>query len=408
MPLFEYKVAAPDGSISSGRAESDDADALARRLQADGQTPIQIRPSRAAGSSGAGPGLLARLQPQRLTRKDVDFITLELATLLRAGLPLARALDTLKRLSDRPPVTELIDELAADIRSGSALSTALDKRPAVFDRFYRNMVRAGETAGALDLTLERLADFRSRSRAMRETLISALIYPAILVVLAIGALVIMLTVVVPRFTAMFAEAGRELPWLTQLVVSAGDFMQHWWWLLLALLLAAGYGLRQQWQQPAGRLRIEAGLLAAPVLGGLLRRIEAARFTRTLATLLRNGVTLLTAMDIAKEVVTNSVIAQGIAGVARRIRQGEGLAIPLAEAAVLPPLTTQLLKVGEETGRLEPMLEELADIHEQEVETGLKRLLALAEPVIILLIAGFITVIILAIVMAVIETNNLAL
>jgi general secretion pathway protein F len=191
-----------------------------------------------------------------------------------------------------------------------------------------------------------------------------------------------------------------------MVVSAGDFMQHWWWALLGLAVAAGYGIRRQWQQDAGRQRIEARLLGVPVLGRLLRGIEAARFTRTLATLLRNGVTLLTAMDIAKEVVGNRLIGQGIAGVARRIRQGEGLSGPLADAAVLPPLTTQLLKVGEETGRLEPMLEELATIHEQEVETTLKRLLALAEPVIILLIAVFITVIILAIVMAVIESNNL--
>lgn len=405
MPLFDYKAAGPDGSVSSGRAESSDADSLARRLQADGQTPIQIRPSR--GEADAGTSLFARFRSQRLTRQDLDFVTLELATLLRAGLPLARALDTLKRLSEREPVIELIDGLAADIRGGAALSDALDKRPAVFDRFYRNMVRAGEAAGALDLTLDRLADFRSRSRALRETLISALIYPAILVLLALTALVVMLTVVVPRFTVLFADRGRELPWLTQLVVGAGDFMQHWWWLLLAGLFAIGYGIRRQWQQEAGRVRIEGWLLAQPVLGKLLRTIEAARFTRTLATLLRNGVSLLTAMDIAKEVISNQLIGRGIAGVARRIRQGEGLAGPLTDAAVLPAITTQLLRVGEETGRLEAMLDELADIHEQDVQTTLKRLLALAEPVIILLIAGFITVIILAIVMAVIASNDLA-
>jgi general secretion pathway protein F len=405
MPLFDYKVAGPDGSISNGSAESSDADSLARRLQAEGNTPLIIQPSRRS-HDGSRPGLLTRLQSQRVTRQDLDFITLELATLLRAGLPLARALDTLKRLSDREPVAELIDGLANDIRGGAALSDALDKRPALFDRFYRNMVRAGEAAGALDLTLERLADFRRRSRALRETLISALIYPIILVVLALAALTVMLTVVVPRFTSLFADAGRELPWLTQVVVNAGDFVQHWWWLLLALAAATFYAMRLQWQQDAGRQRIEAWLLAAPVLGKLLRGIEAARFTRTLGTLLHSGVTLLTAMDIAKEVINNTLIGQGIAGVARRIRQGEGLATPLAEADVLPAITTQLLKVGEETGRLEFMLEELADIHEQEVQTTLKRLLALAEPVIILLIALFITVIILAIVMAVIESNNL--
>ncbi len=403
MPRFDYKVAAPDGSISHGKADSPDADALARRLQADGQTPLSIRPSRA----GQGPGFIARLQSAGLTRQDTDFITLELATLLRAGLPLARALDTLKRLADREPVIDLIDGLATDIRGGAALSDALDKRPEVFDRFYRNMVRAGEAAGALDLTLDRLADFRRRARALRETVVSALIYPTILLVLAFVALTVMLTVVVPRFTTLFNDAGRELPWLTQVVVGAGDFMQHWWWLLLALAIGSGYALRKRWQDDTGRQAIEQRLLALPLLGRLLRNIEAARFTRTLGTLLKNGVTLLTAMDIAKEVIGNRVIAQGVAGVTRRIRQGQGLAGPLADAGVLPTITTQLLRVGEETGRLETMLDELADIHEQAVQTTLKRTLALAEPVIILLIAVFITVIILAIVMAVLESNNLA-
>lgn len=403
MPLFEYKAAAADGSLVEGQADCADARTLARRLTAQGQTPIHIGTVQQARRTR---GLSLRLQPDRLTRKDIDFITLEMATLLRSGLPLLRALETLARIANRPPVRELLETLAADIRSGSALSSTLDRHPDHFDRFYCNMVRAGESAGALNLALERLAAFRSHNRALREALVSSLIYPSILVLLAVGTLAVMLSVVVPRFTTLFHDAGQELPWLTQLVVSASEGVQHGWWMILALTVGAIYAVGRQWRDPASRERIESRLLVLPIIGKLLRNIEAARFTRTLATLLHNGVNLLAAVDIAKEVVTNTSIARGIAGTRQRLRQGEGLAIPLAEANVFPALTTHLLQVGEESGRLEAMLEELAKVHEKEVETGLKRLLALVEPLVILVIAFFITLIILAIVMAVIESNNL--
>ncbi|MEJ2577307.1 MAG: type II secretion system F family protein, partial [Gammaproteobacteria bacterium] len=230
---------------------------------------------------------------------------------------------------------------------------------------------------------------------------------AILIVLAIVAVAVMLAFVVPRFTEMFTEAGRELPLLTQLVVATGSFVERWWWAIGLAGLAAALWFRQQLRDPVERERWDQRLLRLPLAGALVTKIEAGRFTRTLGTLLGNGVSLLTAIDIAKEIVGNRVIARSLAQVALRVRQGEGLARPLAAAAVFPPLTTQLLKVGEETGRLEQMLGELADIYEREVRRDLQRLLTLAEPVIILMIAGLITVIILSVVLAVIETNDLA-
>ncbi|MFM1892208.1 MAG: ral secretion pathway protein [Pseudomonadota bacterium] len=405
MPWFEYKAARADGEVVQGRLEAADKQALARRLQAEGQIPIQIQEPVAA------PAVAARrsfsLGPRRLTAKDIDYLTLELATLLRAGLPLDKALDTMARLADKPALKELIENLAREIRRGAALSEAMEQQGAAFDRFYLNMVRAGEATGALDMALERLAEFKGRARELRESILSSLLYPAILIVLAVVAVAVMLAFVVPRFTEMFAEAGRELPLLTQLVVGLGAFVEHWWWAILLAVAGLVYWLRQEWRDPVKREGWDARLLRAPLAGGLIAKIEAGRFTRTLGTLLKNGVSLLTAMDIAKEIVSNRVIARGLAQAAGRVRQGEGLARPLLEAAVLPPLTTQLLKVGEETGRLEHMLEQLADIYEREVRTDIQRLLTLAEPVIILVIAGLITVIILSVVLAVIETNDLA-
>ena len=405
MPWYEYKAARGDGQVIEGKSEAPDRRTLVRRLEAEGQIPLQILERSAATPAASSPRW--RLGSGRLTGKDVDYLTLELATLLRASLPLDRALDTMSRLAGKPARKELTESMAREIRSGASLSQAMERQGDVFDRFYLNMVRAGEASGALDLALERLAEFKQRARELREAIISSLFYPAILIVLAIVAVAIMLAFVVPRFTEMFAEAGRELPLLTRMVVAVGSGVEQWWWLILLGIAALAAWVRRQLRDPEAGERVDARLLRLPLAGGLIGKIEAGRFTRTLGTLLRSGVSLPAAIDIAKEIVGNRVVARALAQVALRVRQGEPLSRALTEAAVLPPLTTQLLKVGEETGHLERMLEQLADIYEREVRTDIQRALTLGEPVIILVIAGLITVIILSIVLAVIETNNLA-
>ena len=405
MPWFEYKAARQDGEVVSGRLEAADRNSLARQLQTDGQTPIQITESTGIATTKTRRSF--RLGTPRLRGKDIDYLTLELATMLRAGLPLDKALDTVGRLADSPPLKELVDNIARDIRRGSGLGDAMEQQQGAFDRFALNMVRAGEATGALDMALERLAEFKNRARELRESIISSLLYPVILIVMAIIAVAIMLAFVVPRFTEMFAEAGRELPLLTQAVVAVGSFVEHWWWAIILAVAAFVFWFRRELQDPIKREALDTKLLSLPLVGTLITKIEAGRFTRTLGTLLNNGVSLLKAMDIAKEIVSNRVIARGLAQAAVKVRQGQGLARPLMEAQVLPALTTQLLKVGEETGRLEHMLEQLAEIYEREVRTDIQRILTLAEPVIILVIAGMITIIILSVVLAVIETNDLA-
>ena len=405
MPWYEYRAARGDGAVVEGRSEAPDRRTLVRRLEAEGQVALQV-----VERSPAAPAATARqwrFGAGRLTGKDVDYLTLELATLLRASLPLDRALDTMSRLAGKPARKALTENMAREIRSGASLSQAMERQGAVFDRFYVNMVRAGEASGALDLALERLAELKQRARELRESIVSSLFYPAILIVLAIVAVAIMLAFVVPRFTEMFAEAGRELPVLTRMVVAVGSGVEHWWWLILLGIAALAVWVRRQLRDPVTRERWDAQLLRLPLAGGLIQKIEAGRFTRTLGTLLRAGVSLPAAIDITKETIGNRVVARALAQVALRVRQGEPLSRALTEAAVLPMLTTQLLKVGEETGHLERMLEQLADIYEREVRTDIQRALTLGEPVIILVIAGLITVIILSIVLAVIETNNLA-
>jgi general secretion pathway protein F len=218
---------------------------------------------------------------------------------------------------------------------------------------------------------------------------------------------VMLGFVVPQFTEMFADAGKQLPLLTRIVVAAGEFVQYYWWLLALVIGGLVYWLRKDYASPLGRERWDARMLNTPLVGELITKIEAGRFTRTMSTLLGNGVSLLTAMDIAKQIVSNRIIAHGLTRVATRVRRGEGLSRPLAEADVFPGLTNQLVRVGEETGKLEHMLEQLADIYDREVRNAVQRLLTLMEPAIILVIAGMIAVIIMSVVMAVIESNDLA-
>jgi len=405
MPTFRYKAARSDGQVDEGRIEAQDRDSVARTLQRQGKIPIQID-STIPEVIAAPPA--ARLWRARATgNADIDLFTLELATLLRAGLPLGQALDTLTGLADNPAMAKVASDVNTAVRGGKPLSTALEQADRGFDRFYCNMVRAGESSGALDIALERLSEFRTNRREMRQALISALLYPSILLALALIAVAVLLAFVVPQFTQLFAEAGRELPLLTRIVAGAGELVTGWWWLMLLTLAGVIWWLRRDWADPAGRARWDARLLRMPLIGPLTRKLQTARFSRTLATLLASGTHLLPALDISREIVGNAVMAQALGHVARRVREGEGLAKPLAEAAILPTLATQLIRLGETSGRLEQLLAQVADIYERDVQSTLKRLLTLAEPVIIITIALLVTVIILSVVLMILESNNLA-
>lgn len=405
MTVFHYKAATTDGQVIEGRIEANDVDAAARLIQDQGSIPIRI--DDATSRPTARTRVAVTQGSRRAGDADVDLFTLELATLLHAGLSVGQALDTLAGLTENPAMAGIAGKVNQAVRSGSPLSTAIEQADPAFDRFYCNMVQAGESSGALDVALERLADYRRGRREMRQALISTLLYPAILLVLALVAVAVLLAFVVPQFTQMFAEAGRELPLLTRIVAAAGEMVTRWWWLMLLVFASAIWWLRRDWLNPAGRARWDARLLRLPLVGSLIRDTQTARFSRTLATLLSNGVDLLAGMDIAREIVGNTVMAQALTHAARRVREGEGLATPLAEAGVLPALATRLIRLGEKSGRLEPMLTQIADIHERDVQTALKRLLTLAEPVIIVTIALLITAIILSVVLVILESNSLA-
>ena len=403
MPLFQYKAADAQGSILEGEMEARGPDSVAEHLQAQGFLPIQIEEA----TVGGGGGWLSGFGRARVSQDEIAMMTREISTLLRAGLPLDRALEIVVNLSANDEVAEILGEVRQDVRGGSSLYAALEAQQGVFSRFYLNMIRAGEAGGALEVVMLRLTEFMERAKDLRETVKSALIYPAILVMVAVVSVVVLLIFVVPQFTQMFEESGKALPLATQIVVGAGEFFQAWWWALIGGSLVLSAMFKRQMADPDSRYRWDERFLALPLIGDLVAKIEMARFSRTLGTLLDNGVSLLSALSIVKETLTNSVMAERIDEVATKLREGKGLGVPLMEAEDFPRLGVHMVMVGEETGRLSEMLIQVADVFDREVKTAVKRTLGLLEPALILGLGLLIGAIIMSILVAILSVNELA-
>ncbi len=404
MAVFHYKAISNSGEILEGEMEGANKEWVVRQLQAQGHTPI-----RAQSKIPRSKPETRRLWqiPRSAGAADVQIFTTELATLLQAGLPLDKALEMLEGLAAAGPLQEILTDLYRRIRGGMDLSEALLRWGRHFSPFYINLIRAGEVSGALDKVLGTLAGFLERNRLLRDELSAALVYPVILLVASFFALSVILGVVVPEISQMFADAGQRLPWYTRAVVAVGDTIEQDWWIIAGLLALAAAGLRQFLGSLAGRQRLDAVLLNLPLVGSLIRQLEAARFARSLGTMLENGVPLLEAISISKDIASNSVISLSFNRVAGAIHEGEGLSIPLQREGVLPELAQKLIHVGEESGQLEQMLLKVAQIYEHEVDSGIKRLLAILGPLLILLLAAIIAGIMVSVIIPILNINDLA-
>ena len=380
--------------------------AVVERLQSMGLIPIRVEAT-VAQSTGVRAGLVL-FGKKRVMPDDVAVLTQELATLLKAGLPLDRCLEILIGLSASEPVRNLMTQVREDVRGGAALSKALEAQQGVFSRFYLNMIRAGEAGGALDVVLQRLNEFMERSKELKETVKSALMYPAILIGVAVLSVVILLMWVVPQFSQMFEESGKALPLPTQIVIGAGDSVRNYWWAMVIVGVVIYSWFSRQMRTPLTRYKWDKRLLALPLVGDLVGKLEVARFSRTLGTLIGNGVSLLTALSIVKDTLTNTVMSEGLGVVAAQLKEGKGLGRPLMDTGLFPKLAIHLVMVGEETGKLQEMLIRIADIYDREVQTTVKRMLALMEPVLILGLGLVIGGIIMSILVAILSVNDLAM
>jgi general secretion pathway protein F len=409
MALYRYKAVNAAGGVAAGELEAANEAEIVDRLRDQGLMPMQVVAAgggKAQAAPTAATGRRRLFTPKNVTRDHLLALTRELAMLLRAGLPLDRALEVLIGLAPTPPVARLLQTIRDDVRGGKSLSQALDVHRNVFSRFYVNIVRAGEAGGALGVVLTRLADTMERNKELRESVKSALIYPTILIGVAVTSVIVLLIFVVPQFQQTFAQAGKALPLPTEIVISVGAALRKYWWAMILVVTVLVWAVRRRLKSPAVRFRWDARVLRMPLIGDLLGKVEVARFARTLATLLGNGVTLLAGLAIVKDTMTNSVLAQSLDSVITRLREGKGFGKPLAETGLYPKLATQMILVGEESGRLEEMLNRVAEVYDREVQMAIKRFLAVLEPMLILGLAVLIGGIVFSILLGVMGMSEL--
>lgn len=396
MPAFTYKAVGRDGKAQQGVIEADGLDLATRQLRARGLTPLKIQ-------EGEGQD-----QTKPPTRQEVLSMTTELSVLLRAGLPLDRALKVLIDMDGQPRMRAVLTDLLKAVKGGKSLSLALQPYDGIFGPFYLSMVRAGEASGQLSAVLERLVAHLESAKATRDSIVSALIYPAILLVVAVLSVVVMLGFVVPQFETLFNDMGDALPSMTKAVIAAAEFIKAWG-LILAVLVAVLALVFQRWAvSDQGKATLDTRLLALPIAGNIAFEYEMAKFARTVGTLLGNGVSLLKAIQIAIDTVGNIPLKDGLNVLPPAVKAGKRMSVALEETEMFTPMVIQMTRVGEESGRLDDMMLELASVFEDHVASGVKRLLTLLEPVLILTMGFIIALIIISILMGILSVNDLAI
>ena len=405
MAFFQYRAADQAGKIVEGVIEADAEQSVISRIHEMGCVPLRIAVpgDRLTAISQARLPLFSK---RKVTQQGLLHFTQELSTLLAAGLPLDRSLSLLADLVEGDEFTKVIRTLLEAVRAGKSLGASMGEHPDVFPKLYVNMIRAGEAGGILENVLRYLADYLERSVALKEDIKSALVYPMILAAAAGLSLLVLFIYVIPRFALIFKDVGQALPWITKMVLAFSQTLTEYGWLLLLLLIAGTVGGVFYLRSPEGREEWDRLSLRVWLLGDLLRKFETARFARTLSALLKGGVPLLEALGTVQGIVGNRLLSRALGQVRVRVREGKGMARPLGESGLFPPLALNMIAVGEETGKLEGMLAEVAEHYDQEVKRTTKRLTALLEPVLILGMGLIIGVVVVSMLLAIFSINDL--
>jgi general secretion pathway protein F len=407
MAQFSYKATDQTGKIVTGTQDASDEKGVVAALQAQGYIPIRITSSAKASSrlsSGWEKSIFGVLK--KVSEKDILRFTEDLATLLDSGLPLDRSLQILRDASDKKGLKSVLNDVLKAVQKGSDLSDALANHPKRFSRFYVNMVKAGEAGGFLDLILKRMSIYLNDIKDLKDYIVSAMIYPLFLICIGGISILILLTYVIPKFAVIFADLGQAIPFSTQLLLSTAAFFQRYVLLLLAGFAAAIFLWRRFSMTPAGRYRIDSFLTTLPVVGGFIQELETARFARTLGTLIKSGVPILGSLTLVQGVIRNRVIAESLDFIRERVREGDALSKPLADSDMFPKLATQMIIVGEETGRLDEMLFKIGDIYEKKVRNFIKKGMSLMEPAVILTMGIIIGFIVISMLMAIFSMNDM--
>jgi general secretion pathway protein F len=405
MPVYAYKgVNAADRKVS-GLIDADTAKTARQKLRKQDIFPLELTESverkkdtgRVAKALRLGGGVPAA---------ELSSMTRQLATLIGANLPLVKSLNAITEQTEHPRLQTVLTEVREAVNEGSSLADSLAKYPRIFSELYVNMIRAGEQAGALEIVLQRLADFTEKQSDLRNKVLFAMLYPVVIVVLMFAVIIVMFTFVIPKITLIFQQTKQTLPPLTQAMIALSDFMRGWGGLVtVVFIIAALVGLRQYLRTPAGHDRYDRTALKLPVVGRIVRNLAVSRFCKTMSTLLMSGIPILKAMDIVEKVVGNTVLASAIAGARENITEGASIADPLRQSQVFPPFVIQMIAAGEQVGELEFMLQKASDTFDREVENSINGLTALIEPVMVLLLAGVVVIVILSFLMPILNLTQ---
>jgi len=409
MTEYIYKASDRTGKVVEGSLDSEDENSVIKKLRGMGYIPIRI--TAASGTQALSRYLnlsFALSSPfSKVPEKNLLSFTQELSTLVKAGLPLDRSLMIAIEVTDHEYLKETAQALLKDVRGGKSFSEALAKHSRVFNRLYVNMIKAGEAGGVLDIVLERLVDFLERSRELKSIIVNAIIYPALLVVVMGSAVAFLLTFVVPRFVGVFESTGQELPLATQMLLIFSNGIKNFWW----LIAAAGFGLyawfRNYTKNEQGRMNWDGFKLKIGPVRDLILKIEVARMSRTLGTLINSGVPLLQALGIVREIIGNVVVANSLSTIQKAVKEGKGVSTPMKNTELFPSLATHMIRVGEETGNMEDMLLKVADTYDKEVQNSVKRFISLLEPILICGMALIVTGIIVPILLAIVSINDIS-
>lgn len=407
MAVYSYKATDYSGKIVKGFLEGADEKVVVIKLDALGYIPIRITPT-GEGKGGFQSNVSEIFSSvfTRVSGKDVMLFTQDLATLLEAGLPVDKSLSILIEVTDKEKFKEIIRNILKSVQGGSYLSDAMGKYPRVFSKFYVNMIRAGEAGGILEPVLIRLGVFLETSQDLKDYIISAMIYPVFLLLVGGGSIIVLLTFVIPKFSVIFSDLGAAIPLATRILLGLSDFIRNYWWVMAATVAILYYLFYKYSHTAEGRWMVDKKKIQLPIIGELVKKIEVARFARTLGTLIRSGVPILQALDLVKDIIGNRVIASAIEDVREKVQKGDRLAKPLSSSGMFPSLAIQMITVGEETGRLDDMLLKVAENYEKVVRAMIKRFIGLLEPAMILIMGVMVGAVVISMLMAIFSINEI--
>ncbi len=404
MPLFEYTGYNAAGKKVSGAVEGAGRRAVLLKLKADGIFPTTLNEEAAASASGAKATIKLELT-RRIPVTELATATRQLATLLSAGLPLDEALGTIGGQLENVRLARAFSAVREEVVQGQSLHEALGAHPRIFPVLFVNMVQVGENTGTLDQVLQRLADFLEEQAKLKSRIQSAMAYPVLMCLIGVGVLFFLFAFVVPQVVRMLEDLGQALPTPTRVLIGTSDFLSAWWWVFLLLLALGALGVQRWRRTEEGRYKLDRLALKVPLFGRLNLLVATARFSRTLATLLRSGVPLLKALDIVTNLMQNKVLRKVLEDTSVAVREGEGLAAPIKRSGVFPPMVAQMAAVGERSGDLEDMLFRVADTYEHQVDLTLNGLLSLLEPIMILIMGGVVGFIVLSILLPIFQASQ---